>query len=83
LHAVSASVHGIAASRCLPAIGDIAVVGLSNDPRLLHRNITCCVPDWERLGYLLAHAAMGDMPVAHSSQGFVRAAALTLERATA
>jgi hypothetical protein len=61
---------------------EIGIVCLGDDPRYLHHNISCCIPDWETNGYLMAHALMGDIPVAKTGKGFVRPQALFLDRGT-
>lgn len=71
-----------AAGRGVDIPGTLSVVSLENDPAFLHRGITCCVRDWESAGYLLAHALLGDIPIARTRQGYVRTSALMLERRT-
>ncbi len=61
---------------------EIGIVCLGNDPRYLHHNISCCIPDWETNGYLMAHSLMGDLPVAKTRKGFIRPQALFLDRGT-
>lgn len=61
---------------------DLSIIGLSNDRELLDRGITTCVEDWDTIGYQMAHALIGDVPVARTGRGFVRAAALMIERKT-
>ncbi len=48
-----------------------------------HKGISCCVPDWDRLGYLMAHALVGDIPIERSRHGFVHCSSLVLRRETA
>ncbi len=62
--------------------GDVSVVGLENDPAFYHLGISYCGPDWGRLGYLMAHGLIGDIPVARTRKGFVRTGALFRERLT-
>ena len=51
---------------------DVSVLTFDNDPSHYHWGITYCDPDWERTGYLMAHALIGDFPVARTSHGFIR-----------
>ncbi len=44
--------------------------------------ISSCAEDWETIGYMAAHAIIGDIPVAKTSKGYIRTDALLLERAT-
>jgi DNA-binding transcriptional regulator YhcF (GntR family) len=58
----------------------IKAIGLENSAGYAARNLTCCIPDWETTGYLLAHALIGDIPVARSSRGFIDCSARVIER---
>lgn len=62
---------------------DLSIVAFSDGQLGRERGITCCVPDWDRIGYLMAHAIIGDIPVERSSKGFLRAQARVVERLTA
>lgn len=62
--------------------GEVSIIGLENDPAFYHLGISYCGPDWGRLGYLMAHTLIGDIPVAHTRKGFVRTGALFRERLT-
>jgi len=68
--------HGIA----VPA--GMSIVCLENDHHYAGRAITCCIRDWDRMGYLMAHALMGDIPLRLSRRGFVDFDAPLLERRT-
>lgn len=61
---------------------DMAILSFENDPHYYVEGISCCIPDWERMGYLMAHAIIGDFPVARTSKGFLRVMADILERST-
>ncbi len=61
---------------------DVALIGLTNEPGYHRHGITTCVEDWDRIGYLMAHAIIGDMPIERSSRGFIRTPAVFLERQT-
>jgi len=71
-----------ASRRHIAVPGDIGVITLADDPRYYHLGITSCAPDNDRIGYLLAHAVIGDIPVEKSSKGFIRSKALILEKLT-
>jgi DNA-binding transcriptional regulator YhcF (GntR family) len=59
----AAAALGWAADHGLDVPRDLAIVGLENDPALYHLGISRCEPDWQAIGYLLAHALMGDVRV--------------------
>lgn len=61
---------------------DVSIVGLENDRAYADRGISACVRDWETMGYLMAHAIIGDIPLQHTRRGFVAYDALFLERMT-
>ncbi len=61
---------------------DLSIIALENDSRYLHHGLTTCVEDWETIGYLMAHAIIGDFTVAKTTKGFVRPAAVVLQRST-
>ncbi|MBD3392588.1 MAG: GntR family transcriptional regulator [Chitinivibrionales bacterium] len=58
------------------------VVGTENDPAFLDKALSTCVVDQHTLGYLMAHAIIGDFPVARSSRGYLNAPVMMLERST-
>jgi DNA-binding transcriptional regulator YhcF (GntR family)/DNA-binding LacI/PurR family transcriptional regulator len=58
------------------------LVALDNDPRFHARGITSCLPDWEGIGYLMAHALIRDFPIERTRLGYIRMRALLLERET-
>lgn len=58
------------------------VVTFDNTVYTRHRGISCCVPDWDRLGYLMAHGIIGDIPLERSRHGFVHCGSLVLRRET-
>jgi DNA-binding transcriptional regulator YhcF (GntR family) len=61
---------------------DVAIAPIEDDSHFHHLGISCCVCDWERIGYLMAHAVIGDIPIEKTSKGFIRVGALMLERQT-
>jgi DNA-binding transcriptional regulator YhcF (GntR family) len=60
----------------------VSIIGLENDRRYLHLGITTCMRDWETMGYLMAHAVIGDIPMRTTRRGFIDYDALLLERRT-
>ncbi|MBD3392331.1 MAG: GntR family transcriptional regulator [Chitinivibrionales bacterium] len=61
---------------------DIGVMGVENDPAHYHLGISCCEPDWDSAGYLMAHTIVGDFPVKKTHRGFMRVPARVNERLT-
>ncbi|MBN1669859.1 MAG: GntR family transcriptional regulator [Kiritimatiellae bacterium] len=61
---------------------DTLIIGMENDPRYYHLGISACVPNWERIGYLMAHALIGDIPVDKTRRGLIRMKMDLLERGT-
>jgi DNA-binding transcriptional regulator YhcF (GntR family) len=51
---------------------DVAIAGFQNDPRYYHLGISTCGPDWDNLGYVMAHSIIGDIKLAKSRKGFVK-----------
>jgi hypothetical protein len=61
---------------------DIAIITLENDPQNIHLGISACSPDWDRLGYLMAHAIVNDFPIKRSGRGFLRVPVPIIHRQT-
>lgn len=61
---------------------DLGIIGLQNDPRYYHRGISACAPDWRATGYLMAHALVGDIPVARTAKGYLGTRASVVHRRT-
>jgi hypothetical protein len=51
---------------------DLSVIGLENDPGFYDLGISHCGPDWDGLGFALAHAILGDVRLARSQNGFLK-----------
>jgi hypothetical protein len=51
---------------------DVAIAGFQNDPRYYHLGISTCGPDWDNMGYVMAHVIVGDIKLAKSRKGFVK-----------
>lgn len=60
----------------------VNVIGVQDDPRHYASAITYCGPDFETTGYLMAHAILGDLPVARTGRGYLRTPAHVVERQT-
>lgn len=60
----------------------VSVISLENDPHYLHLGLSSCAPDWDLVGYLLAHALLGDMQLERTSRGFIRVASPVVDRQT-
>ena len=52
------------------------------DPSLYHHGISSCGPDWRGIGYLMAHALVGSVPVARTSKGYLSTRAAMVHRDT-
>jgi DNA-binding transcriptional regulator YhcF (GntR family) len=61
---------------------DMVVVGLENDPKSRYQGITHIGPDWDTIGYLMAHVLIGDFPIIKSKRGFIETPVMVLERFT-
>lgn len=61
---------------------DISIVSLENNRKYYRHGITACVRDWETMGYLMAHALIGDIPLQYTRRGFIQCDALLLQRQT-
>lgn len=66
----------------IPVPGEVAVVGFQNDPRYYHLGISTCGPDWDSIGYVMAHSIMGDMKLARSKKGFLKVRCHMLDKLT-
>ncbi|MBN1675738.1 MAG: GntR family transcriptional regulator [Kiritimatiellae bacterium] len=60
----------------------LSIVSHQRTPAYYHLGLSCCFPDYEQIGYQMAHAIIGDFPVATTSKGFIRTNALVAERLT-
>jgi DNA-binding transcriptional regulator YhcF (GntR family) len=81
-HARAAEALALAQARGLNVPRDVAVLSLENDPSYYHLGITCCEPDWESIGYVMAHALLKDIPVEKTRRGFLRVGARVVQRLT-
>lgn len=66
----------------VPIPAGAAIVCFEDHPSLSHRGIASCIPDWSTIGYLMAHAVIGDIPLKRSRRGFLRTPAVLYERDT-
>jgi DNA-binding transcriptional regulator YhcF (GntR family) len=62
--------------------GNIKIIALENNPRFYHEGISCCEIDWENVGYLMAHALIGDIPIEKTRHGYIGCPAHIIERMT-
>ena len=69
-------------SRRLPLPSEASVLCFDDNPSLSLRGIATCIPDWATMGYLMAHALVGDIPIKKSRQGFLRTPAVLYARDT-
>jgi DNA-binding transcriptional regulator YhcF (GntR family) len=61
---------------------DVSIIGLQNDPRYYHLGISTCGPDWDAMGYVMAHAIIGDVKMARSQKGFLKVRAQVVNKLT-
>lgn len=61
---------------------DVALLSLESSPELVARGISSCGPDMRTLGYLMAHALVGDFRLKRTSRGFIRVPGRVTERFT-
>jgi DNA-binding transcriptional regulator YhcF (GntR family) len=61
---------------------DVAVLTFENSPEYLHLGLSACAPDWDLVGYLMAHALIGDFPLHRTHRGFIRIECPVVERLT-
>jgi hypothetical protein len=61
---------------------DLSIVSSENSPAYYHHGITCFAADWDRIGYLMAHAIIGDISVEKTAKGYLRMATRVVEKLT-
>jgi hypothetical protein len=61
---------------------DLSIIGLQNDPAYYHLGLTMFEHDFDAIGYLMAHAVIGDFPIEKTSKGYLRTRAIITERLT-
>jgi DNA-binding LacI/PurR family transcriptional regulator len=61
---------------------DTMVVGLDDDPSHYQLGLSRFEVDWERIGYLMAHALIGDFRLPRTPEGFVRPSVRFLHKLT-
>ncbi len=61
---------------------DVSIACFQNDPQYYHLGITTCGPDWDNMGYVMAHALIGDMRLARSGRGFLKVRCRMMEKLT-
>lgn len=79
-HAAEALVWANAVRMAVP--DRLQIISLDDDPACHHLGLTRCELDWEGLGYLMAHAIIGDFSVPHTDEGVIRARARVVGKLT-
>ena len=69
-------------SRRVSIPSEAAILCFDEDPSLSLKGIASCVPDWHTIGYLMAHALIGDIPIRKSRKGYLRTPAVLFQRDT-
>lgn len=64
------------------AAASLRLLTLEGLPGNLHLGLSSCAPDWDTIGYLLAHAIVDDFPLEHTHRGFIRVPCPVVERST-
>jgi len=60
----------------------ISFLVLESEPRFFHLGISTCIPDFTGLGYVAAHAIIGDIPVKKSTKGYLQTTCSVVEKLT-
>lgn len=60
----------------------VALLSLADNARSFADEISACIPDYDTIGYQIAHAIIGDLPVSLSRSGSLEMKAMVLERST-
>jgi DNA-binding LacI/PurR family transcriptional regulator len=60
----------------------LSILSLENNPDFATLNLSYVDMQIERIGYLMAHAIIGDIPIERTTKGFVRVGARVVERVT-
>jgi DNA-binding transcriptional regulator YhcF (GntR family) len=66
--------------RAVPA--EYQLITLEGSDEHFGEGLTICNSDWQTTGYLMAHALLGDMPIARTGHGFLRTEARVFPRRT-
>jgi DNA-binding transcriptional regulator YhcF (GntR family) len=61
---------------------EVSLMTLENAPQRYHLGVSACTPDYELVGYLMAHAIIGDMPLRKTRHGYLRVPCPVTERST-
>jgi hypothetical protein len=61
---------------------DVALISMQNSPRKCHLGLTAFSPDYDLVGYLMAHSLIGDLPVQKTSHGYIQVPCPVIERLT-
>lgn len=60
----------------------LSIITTDHHAGFLHLGFTCCFPDFEQIGYQMAHALIGDRPITRTSKGLIRTRSLLVENKT-
>jgi hypothetical protein len=60
----------------------VSIISQQNNALCIRQGISSCIEDWRTIGYQMAHALIGDFPVARTRRGYVRLRARFLGRNT-
>ena len=60
----------------------VSIIALESGPVCIRSGISSCIEDWRTIGYQMAHALIGDIPVSRTRRGYLRLTATLLERRT-
>lgn len=61
---------------------DKALLSLDDDQRYYHLGLSRYEIDWEGIGYMMAHAIVGDLPMEKTDEGFIRVRSRIVEKLT-
>lgn len=79
---VAAAALSWAAQQRIRVPADLSILTLDDAPAYYHLGITRCRLDWEAVGYLMAHALIGDFPIEKTTRGYLRVHARVVEKLT-
>ncbi len=61
---------------------DVWLLTLDGQAKNFPLGLSACAPDWDTIGYLMAHAILGDIPLKRTRRGFLRVPSPVVERLT-
>ncbi|MBN1675561.1 MAG: GntR family transcriptional regulator [Kiritimatiellae bacterium] len=66
----------------VPVPRALSIISTEHDPNYYHLGLSCCMPDYEQIGYQMAHALIGEIPIRRTTKGYIRTEALLMEKET-